>query len=48
MVLLLLVWENYLLDFVDTYYYHKNTKQIKNERKWNKKNQACHNCHENP
>ena len=34
-----------LLDFADVYHYHENIKQLKNEIKWNKRNQNCFICH---
>ena len=37
----------YLLDFLDIYHYHENTKQIKNGIKSNKRNQTCHIYHVN-
>lgn len=38
---------HYLLNFPDIYHYQENTKGIKNEIKWNKRNQISHICHLN-
>ena len=35
------------LDFANIYHYRKNTKQLINEIKENKRNQTCHICHSN-
>lgn len=36
-----------LLHFTGNYHYHKNAKQLNNEKKQNKSNKACHVCYVN-